>query len=150
MAASAIDFFTRYDGEISGEKVIRGRLCEERAYGYLLEDLETDGKTYHGKLLVYATGYETEVGDIVTIHAKVETFSRDDPFDTYVSAFYNDRIYYKTENFETILVEKGELSFTEKIRKRIDKALETYVSQDDAGVLKSLLFGSRRLRRHNA
>lgn len=142
VAASVTDYFTRYDGDVTGERTVQGRLCEKRSYGYLLEDIVIEGESYHGKLLVIGSTDGKEIGKIVTMTAQVETLSRD-PFDAYDSSFYNDRIYYRTRTFETIRVEEGKKALHESIRERIDEGMRIYVSEENAGLLKSLLFGDK-------
>ena len=143
--ASVIDCHVGYDGEINeeGERFVTGRVEEKRQYGFLLNDLTVDGKAFDGKLLVRIKENEYETGEELTLKGKVTNISHDEPFDTYGSSFYNDKIYYETNSFKIIDEKEGKLRFYEKVKLKIERAMRKNMPKENVGILKSLLFGDK-------
>ncbi|MBR1624327.1 MAG: ComEC/Rec2 family competence protein [Clostridia bacterium] len=143
--ASVIDCRVGYDGEINeeGERFVTGRVEEKRQYGFLLNDLTVDGKAFDGKLLVRIKENEYEIGEELTLKGKVTNISHEEPFDTYGSSFYNDKIYYETNSFKIIDEKEGKLRFYEKVKLKIERAMRKNVPKENVGILKSLLFGDK-------
>ncbi len=141
-AASVID--ARFFGakEIDGNFETSGRVCGTRSDGKtVLENLTFDGEKVRGKAVV-RLDKDYAQGATVTFGCNAETYEVD-VFDGYSAALYCDGIYYNLRETGEIHVDVGETTVFEKAKKKMTDAIKAYMGEENAGIMKSLLFGDK-------
>ena len=141
-AASVIDARAFGAQPVEGEYRVIGRVCGTRSDGKtVLGELSFDGEEKSGKAVVKIGG-ECALGTVVSFDCEAETYNTD-LFDGYSAALYCDGIYYKLTKKGEADAEPGELTVAEKAKKRITDVISLYMSEENAGIMKSLLFGDK-------
>ncbi len=128
---------------IDRSAVISGRVEEIRNNkNVVLSDFTVDGVEYKGKILLKYN--ESEVGNRITYYGKIKTIDMD-IFDTYVTSYYNDGIFYKSSLYNLYEVNSGALKLSEKIKNKFSNTISKYMEDSDVGVAKSLIFGDKSM-----
>ena len=140
-----IDKVINYDGEISGIHKITATVDEVKNNGkVIIEDLKVDGLEFDGKAELELKGTYVKEGEIITFQAlaKTHTFN---PFDSYSSYYYSNSIYYDFDNVENLIVENGNPKIFTIIKLKIKTQALKYLSNKDAGIMMSLIFGDKSI-----
>lgn len=114
---------------------------KEQKDRYRVTDLTVNGKKVNGKSILY-TASDLEIGEelYVTGHIKsIET----DIYNISTTGYYCDRIYYKITNATILAEQDGKKTITEKTKEKIYDGIDRYIEKQNAGVMKSLLFGDK-------
>lgn len=140
IAAFAIDYTVYKGTETAGYYEIEARIEKVGNGYYLADDVRLDGKSCVGKIKI---NYDKELdsGDEVYLYGAVETLDVNIT-DSYSSWLFAKKVRYETDA-ETVNVVSVNKTVFEKIRDRITAPMEKFMSTDDAGIAKSLIFGDK-------
>lgn len=139
-AAFSIDCAVNFDGAVTGQHYVAGRVASVGERYAVVDSLTFDGVKHKGKARVNIV-QNVSVGDTVDFIGTVETFDFD-IFDTYSCLNFNDKIYYEAET-DKINVTGNKLKFFEKLKRRITAPIYRFMDTRDAGIAVSLLFGDK-------
>lgn len=141
MAASDLDAVISRNVSVEGTHVVTGRVKDDNGGVYILEDLTIDGTEMNSKARFRSTESLT-IGDELTIDGKVTTF-KEDVFDAYSAQLYSDEIYYEVTNPTSLQRKEGTRKWSERAKLRITEGMRGYLSEENVGMMKSLLFGDK-------
>ena len=142
MAASVIDVKEFGADEYNCETYMEGRVSGSYGEGKLIaEEIIVNGEEAKGKAIIKC-GKNYPVGTKIKVYGEIRTY-RTDITDSYSASLYCDRIYYEVKAETVISAEIGELKTSEKLKTKMTAAIEKYMTSENAGVMKSLLFGDK-------
>ena len=142
MALADFDALYSQGAIVDGEVTISCRVKEADEELYLMENLVIDGKEVKGKAYLRSTKRQLHIGDEITLKGELKTYDVD-VFDTSSASLYADEIYYKIDNYAFLRWETGKRTFFERVKLRLEEGIERYLTPENAGVMKSLLFGDK-------
>lgn len=140
IAAFAIDYTVYKGSETAGLYEIEARIEKVGNGYYLADDVRLNGKSCVGKIKINCDK-ELDSGDEVYLYGEVETLDANIT-DSYSSWLFAKKVRYETDA-ETVNVVGVNKTVFEKIRDRITAPMEKFMSADDAGIAKSLIFGDK-------
>lgn len=140
-SAAATDFQAFDRTYYNGNTTVTGRVCGKENNGFVIEDVTLGGEKVGGKALV-RSDYDYDVGTTVSFEGEVKTYDVD-VRDTFSARNFNRRTYYRVKVKSGIKAEVGNKFLSEKAKSRIETAINRYLNSQNAGVMKSLLFGDK-------
>lgn len=126
--------------DINDNAVISGRISQLDNKSMVLSNISIDGKKHRGK--VYLTDGYGNFGDIITYYGTIKTL-KFDIFDTYSMNSYNDDVFYESNFIYIKDLSAGKINIFEKINNKTTLVLDKYMTKEDTGIVKSLLFGDK-------
>ncbi len=140
-SVAAIDFKASDRAYFNEKTTVSGRVCAGENKGFVIENVVIGGEKVGGKAFVNSK-YEFEIGTLVSIEGKVKTYDVDIK-DTFSARAFNKKIYYYVSAYDGINATVGDKTLAEKAKAKIERALNRYLNRENAGVMKSLLFGDK-------
>ncbi len=142
VTAFTVDRAVTYDGEIENVSEFSGRVCKKASNYVLLDDLIFDGAEIRGKCKLKNASYE--VGEIIVGKGNVNSLEFD-PFESDEAYSYSEEIYYEISYCKVSEVKQGNSDFFERLRQKLCSRIEENLSEEDAGIVESLILGEKAL-----
>lgn len=132
------------DGRVHYDKAsIKGRVCEIRSYGAVIEDVEAAGSKLKGKAILF-NSKKFEIGDLVYAYDDISTYTIDTD-DGFVISLIDDNILHYSESDSFGKIGETKLKINEKIKLKTKEIFDKYLKSDSADIAYGMLFGDTSL-----